>query len=65
VVLVEVKRQLTVAVEACATPRQLQRVHRAADLWLSRHESCRDREKGFDLIFILPWRWPQHLQNAL
>lgn len=66
VVLVEVKRRSTmVAAEACATPRQRQRVLRAADLWLSRHESCRDREIGFDLIFILPWRWPQHLQNKL
>lgn len=63
---IEVKRRATLAAaEASVTGSQRQRVHRAADLWLARHARYRDYELGFDLIFILPWRWPRHLVNAL
>ena len=63
---VEVKRRKTLAAaEASVSTSQRQRVHRAAQLWLARHERYREHEQGFDVIFIVPWRWPQHLVNAL
>lgn len=63
---VEVKMRSSRAVaEASISDSQRRRVHRAADLWLARHQAFREMELGFDLVFVLPWRWPQHLPNAL
>lgn len=63
---VEVKlRASRAAAEACVSNNQRRRVHRAADLWLARHPVYGKMELGFDLVFVLPWRWPQHLPNAL
>ena len=66
IAFVEVKRRNDLAAaEASLSQRQRLRVHRAADLWLARHARYQDFEMGFDLIFVLPWRLPVHLPNAL
>ncbi len=66
VVFVEVKHRTTIEdCEAAVTPLARRRVHGAADLWLARHERFQEHEFGFDLIFIVPRRWPMHLVNAL
>lgn len=66
VAFVEVKRRKSLqAAEASVSQRQRERVHRAADLWLARHKSYQALDLGFDLVFVLPWRWPMHLENAL
>ena len=66
VAFVEVKRRSDLAAaEASVSSRQRQRIHRAADLWLARHASYQTCQMGFDLIFVLPWRLPKHLPNAL
>lgn len=66
VAFVEVKRRQSLqAAEASVSQRQRDRVHRAADLWLARHKSYQSLDLGFDLVFVLPWRWPMHLENAL
>jgi putative endonuclease len=63
---VEVKRRLTLEdAEASITPRQRERVRQAALLWLARNARYQQHDLGFDLVFIMPRRWPQHLQNAL
>jgi putative endonuclease len=63
---VEVKQRASVAeAEASIGPRQRARVRRAADLWLARHPRYAVHEIGFDLIFLVPRRWPVHLENAL
>ena len=63
---VEVKRRPSrEAAEASITTRQRQRIRRAAALWLSRSTAYRAFELGFDVVFVLPWRWPEHLENAL
>lgn len=63
---VEVKmRASRAAAEASVSDSQRRRVHRAAQMWLARHATYREMELGFDLVFVLPWRWPQHLPNAL
>lgn len=66
IAFIEVKRRRTrEAAEASVTGTQRRRVHRAAELWLARNCGYRDMEIGFDLVFVLPWRWPEHLANAL
>lgn len=40
------------------------RIVRAADHWLSRHPSRAAGDRRFDVIFLVPWRWPYHLVNA-
>ena len=66
VAFVEVKRRSDLAAaEASVSSRQRQRIHRAADLWLAHHASYQTCQMGFDLIFVLPWRLPKHLPNAL
>lgn len=63
---VEVKRRASFAdAEASIGARQRQRVRRAADFWLARHPRFQEHDIVFDLVFLVPWRWPRHLENAL
>lgn len=63
---VEVKRRLNAAdAEAAVSPRQAERIRRAADLWLARHAAYQDRDIAFDIVHVLPRRWPRHLADAL
>lgn len=63
---VEVKRRMTLSdCEASITPKLRQRVRRAADLWLARNEKYQGHDLGFDLVFVLPWRMPVYLRDAL
>ena len=65
-VFVEVKQRASlVEAEAAIGPRQRARVRRAADLWLARHPRYAAHEIGFDLVFLVPPRFPKHLENAL
>jgi putative endonuclease len=66
IAFVEVKRRGTLAdAEAALTPRQAERMARAADHWLCRRQRFRDHEIGLDAILIVPGRLPRHLPNAL
>jgi putative endonuclease len=63
---VEVKRRLTLEdAEASITSRQRERVRKAALLWLAHNARYQQHDLGFDIIFVMPRRWPRHLQNAL
>lgn len=63
---VEVKRRATRAEgEAAITPRQAQRIARAAEFWVSRNGRYRDHEQGLDVVFVTPNRLPMHVPNAL
>lgn len=63
---VEVKRRASLAdAEASITPRQRTRVRRAGDLWLARNPRYREHEITFDLVFLLPYRWPIHIVGGL
>lgn len=63
---VEVKQRRNLgAAEAAIQSHQRQRVRQAAELWLSRQRKFQEHEIGFDLVFLLPWRWPQHIKNGL
>ncbi len=66
VAFVEVKRRSSnEESEAAITPTLRRRVHRAAELWLSRNPQFREHEIGFDLVFVLPWRFPVIMHDAL
>jgi putative endonuclease len=43
-----------------------QRIIRAAEFYLSRHERAADpsRTLRFDVIFVAPWQWPRHVVDA-
>ena len=63
---VEVKRRLTGEdVEAAVSARQAARIRVAADYWLARRPRYHQHEQGFDLILLLPRRWPRHIPNGL
>jgi putative endonuclease len=63
---VEVKRRRTLEdAEASISPRQRERVRSAALLWLGRNARYQQRDVGFDIVFVLPRRWPMHIENGL
>lgn len=66
IAFVEVKRRRTLeAAEASISDLQRRRIRRAADAWLARHTRFQSHEISFDVVFVLPWRWPLHLPGAL
>ena len=66
VAFIEVKLRANLEeAEASITSRQRTRVHHAADLWLARHPRYQEFDLGFDVIFLLPRRWPIHIENGL
>ena len=63
---IEVKKRATLeAAQASIGAEQRQRISNAADTWLSRHPAHKTFDIGFDVVFVVPGRWPQHLVNAL
>ena len=65
VLIVEVKarRTLSEAMEAIARDSEW-RIERAADLWLSRQRDYGKLSIRFDMVAVLPWRWPVHVENV-
>lgn len=63
---VEVKRRASLAdCKASITPKLRQRVRAAANLWMARNARYQNHDQGFDIVFVLPWRWPVYLRDAL
>jgi putative endonuclease len=66
VAFIEVKRRATVEdAEDAITLTMRRRVRRAADLWLARNPRFHGHEIGFDLVFVVPWRFPIVMRDAL
>ncbi|CDX27578.1 conserved hypothetical protein [Mesorhizobium plurifarium] len=65
VLFVEVKarRTLIEAMEAIGRESE-RRIEGAADLWLSRQPDYGKLSMRFDMVAVLPWRWPVHVKNA-
>ena len=62
---VEVKRRKSLDAAAWAiTPRQRQRIARAASAFLQRHPAYRHCDCRFDALLIAPGRFPRHLKDA-
>jgi putative endonuclease len=62
---VEVKRRPTedLALESI-TPRLRRRVGHAAELWMQRHDRAGQWVPAFDVVIVLPGKWPRHLQDV-
>ena len=64
-VFVEVKARDTLAAAIDAvTPRARARILAAADVFVARHPALADLDRRFDLVAVLPGRWPRHLRDA-
>lgn len=62
ILIVEVKARATLE-QAMDSVNQLtmRRIEAAADLWLARQPDHSRLSLRFDLVAILPWRWPVHV----
>ena len=66
IAFVEVKRRATLeAAQAAIGARQRQRIARAAALWIARNQEFARHEQGFDVVIVMPRRWPRHETNVL
>ena len=66
IAFVEVKRRSTSEdCEAAITPMLRHRVRRAADLWLAHNPRFQQYDIGFDLVFVVPWRFTLIMHDAL
>jgi len=65
VLIVEVKARptLTEAMEALSRISE-RRIEAAADLWLARQPDYGRLSVRFDMIAVLPRRWPVHVENV-
>lgn len=65
VLIVEVKARPSVieAMDAVAYSSE-RRIEGAADLWLARQPDHARLSLRFDLVAVLPWRWPVHVENV-
>ena len=61
---VEVKARATeeAAIES-VTPRARARIAAAADLWVARHSWYADHDRRFDLVAVVPGRWPKQFAD--
>ncbi|MCX7304952.1 MAG: YraN family protein [Hyphomicrobiales bacterium] len=65
VVIVEVKARKTLAEAMEAIAHQSERrIEGAADLWLARQPDYARLSMRFDMVAVLPWRWPVHVENV-
>lgn len=66
IAFVEVKRRANIeAAHASISDAQRERIGNAAEAWLAKQPRYQSYDLGFDIIFVVPGRWPQHLINAL
>jgi putative endonuclease len=64
-VFVEVKARATELAGALAvTPAARARIARAGEAWLSRYPAGARLDLRFDVVVILPRRWPVHIRDA-
>lgn len=65
VLIVEVKARPTLAAAMDAIGRESQhRIDGAADIWLSRQPDFARLSVRFDMVAVLPWRWPVHVEDV-
>lgn len=62
IVEVKVRPSLLQAMEAIS-PASERRIEAAADLWLARQPDYSRLSVRFDMVAVLPWRWPVHVEN--
>ncbi|NKX15519.1 YraN family protein [Ochrobactrum pseudogrignonense] len=66
VLIVEVKARTSVeAAQLAVTPQSMRRIEAAADMWLQRQKDYAQLSLRFDLVAVLPRRWPKHVPAFL
>lgn len=63
VIEVKARRDAQSAMEA-VTPRQRQRIARAAEWLLAERPALAGLAIRFDVMLVTPWRWPRHMPDA-
>lgn len=64
-VFVEVKARGSVAAAIDAVgPTARARILAAADLWVASHPRHADLDRRFDIVAVVPGRWPTHVSDA-
>jgi putative endonuclease len=63
VIEVKVRPTLMQAMEALGSASQ-RRIDAAADLWLMRQPDHHRLSIRFDMVAVIPWRWPVHVENV-
>lgn len=65
IIFVEVKARASMekAVDAVGFSSQL-RIRAASDLWLARRKNASSLSQRYDIIAVLPWRFPKHFIDA-
>lgn len=62
VLIVEVKARASFeAAQFAVTPQAMRRIEAAADLWLQRQTDRARLSLRFDMVAVLPRRWPKHV----
>ncbi len=62
VLIVEVKARASFeAAQFAVTPQAMRRIEAAADLWLQRQTDQARLSLRFDMVAVLPRRWPKHV----
>ncbi len=65
VLIVEVKARSNLQAAMDAIGRDAAwRIEGAADMWLSRQRDYPKLSVRFDMVAVLPWRWPVHVENV-
>lgn len=65
IAIVEVKARASEAAAHDAVGSEAQRrIANAADLWLSRQPDAARLSLRFDIVAVMPGRWPRHVANA-
>ena len=65
VAIVEVKARPTLAAAMDAIGGMSERrIEAAADLWLARQRDYAKLSMRFDMVAVLPWRWPVHVPDV-
>lgn len=63
---VEVKHRADIALaETSVRPRQMARLHAAADTWVALHRRYADHLRGFDAVYCAPRQWPRYAADHL
>ncbi|OJF90567.1 YraN family protein [Pararhizobium antarcticum] len=60
---VKARRSLDEAVFAVSYSAQ-KRIRAASDFWLSRQPDAARLSIRYDIVSVMPWRWPVHLPDA-
>jgi len=63
IVEVKARRDLRASVDAVGYQSR-QRIHAAANYWLTTRKDAHLLSFRFDIIAVQPWSWPRHLEDA-